>query len=329
MPRVVITDSTFAGQDIEKAVLEPAGCEVVYRPYQSEAELIELIREADGVITQFAKLTPAVIAAMKQTKVIVRNGIGYDNIDVEAARERNIPVCNIPDYCIDEVADHTLAMILALTRQVLPNALVVRNGQWKLAVLESQMRTLRQTVVGIVGFGRIGRMVVQRLRAFGGRILVFDPYVPAEAIKAGGAEPTTLDDLWAGVDLVSLHCLLNKQTRHLVNAASFGRMKRGVLFVNIGRGGLVDTDALIVALRSGQVAGAALDVLETEPMAANSPLRSMDNVLVHSHIASVSVRAMQVARETSAQIVVKALRGEELPNLVNGVASRGAGGSPA
>jgi D-3-phosphoglycerate dehydrogenase len=329
MPRVVITDSTFPSQDIEKAVLEPAGCEVVCQPAGNEAELIERTRDADGIITQFARLTPPVIAAMSRIKVIVRNGIGYDNIDVEAARERNIPVCNIPDYCIDEVADHTLAMILALTRQVLPNALAVRNGQWKLAVAESRMRTLRETTVGVVGFGRIGRHVVRRLAAFGGKVLVSDPFVKAETIRAAGAEPMPLESLWAGADLVSLHCLLNRETRHLVSAASLAKMKRGVLLVNVGRGGLVDTQALIAAVRSGHVAGAALDVLETEPMPADSPLRGMDTVLVHSHIASVSPRAMRVARETSAQIVLKALRGEELPNVVNGVGTRGAGGSPA
>ena len=140
MPKVIITDSTFPNIDPERRILEPGGCEVVLGKAGSESELIELTRDADAIITQFAKLTPAVIAAMKNVKVIVRNGIGYDNIDVEAARQHRIPVCNIPDYCIDEVADQTLAFILALTRQVVPNHDLVRAGRWGLAVREDQMK---------------------------------------------------------------------------------------------------------------------------------------------------------------------------------------------
>jgi D-3-phosphoglycerate dehydrogenase len=315
----VITDSTFPNIDPERRILEAAGCEVVLGKIGPEEELIGLTRDADGIITQFAKLTPAVLDRMKQVKVIVRNGIGYDNIDVQAARERRIPVCNIPDYCIDEVADQTLAFILALTRQVVPNDRYVRDGHWGLAVREDQMKALRDLTVGVVGFGRIGRAVVKRIQAFGSRILVADPFVAGEAIRAAGAEPATLDSLLQTSDLVTLHCFLNSQTRHLINAESLAKMKPGVLLVNVGRGGLVHSADLIAALRSGKVAGAALDVFEQEPLPSDSPLRTMANVVVASHIASVSTRAMKTARETSAHLVLKALRGEKLENVVNGV----------
>jgi D-3-phosphoglycerate dehydrogenase len=319
MPRIVITDSTFPNIDPERVILEAAGCEVVLGQRGPESALIELTRDADGIITQFAPLTANVIANMKRAKVIVRNGIGYDNIDVDAARAQRIPVCNIPDYCIDEVADQTLAFMLALTRQVLPNHQFTRDGNWGLAVAESQMRTLKEMTVGVIGYGRIGRTVVKRLLAFGGRVVVFDPFVARDAIRAGGAEPVVLEQLLAKADLITLHCLMNAQTRHLINARSLGKMKRGVLFINVGRGGLVDTEALITALRSGQVAAAGLDVFETEPLPADSPLRTMNNVVVASHLASVSARAMRVVRETSAQLVLKAIRGERLDNIVNGV----------
>jgi D-3-phosphoglycerate dehydrogenase len=286
-----------------------------------EEELISFTRDADAILTQFAKLTGNVIAQMKHVKVIVRNGIGYDNIDVEAARQHGIPVCNIPDYCIDEVADQSLAFILALTRQVLPNHNLVRDGRWGLAVREDQMKTLKEMTAGIVGFGRIGRAVVKRLVAFGGRVVVADPFVAADAIRAAGAEAVSLDELFANSDLVSLHCLLNAQTRHLINERSLAKMKRGVVFINVGRGGLVDTAALIAALNSGQVAAAGLDVFEQEPLPADSPLRLMPNVVVASHIASVSTQAMKTARDTSALLVLKALRGEKLENIVNGVLS--------
>jgi D-3-phosphoglycerate dehydrogenase len=319
MTKVVITDSTFRNIDPERRILEPAGCEVVLGRGGSEETLIELTRDADAILTQFAKLTPKVIAQMTKVKVIVRNGIGYDNIDVEAAREHGIPVCNIPDYCIDEVADQTLAFILALTRQIVPNHNLVRDGRWGLAVREDQMKALKEMTCGVVGFGRIGRAVVTRLLAFGGRVLVADPFVNAESIRAAGAEPAMLDELFATPDLVTLHSLLNAQTRHLINERTLSKMKAGVLLINVGRGGLVDTEALVTALKSGQVAAAGLDVFEPEPLPADSPLRSMDNVIVASHIASVSTRAMRVARETSAQLVLKALRGQKLDNVVNGI----------
>lgn len=316
MPKVVITDSTFPNIDPERRILEPAGCEVVLGQGGDEATLIELTHDADAIISQFAKLTPNVIAQMKRVKVIVRNGIGYDNIDVDAAKQHRIPVCNIPDYCINEVADQTLAFILALTRQVLPNHQRVRDGGWGLAVGVNQMQALAEMTVGVVGFGRIGRAVVKRLLAFGGRVLVSDPYVGDEAIRGAGAEPVTFEVLCDASELVTLHCMLNEKTRYLVNVQSLAKMKRGVLFVNVGRGGLVDTAALVAALQSGQVAAAALDVFEKEPLPADSRLRTMPNVVVASHIASVSARAMRVLRETSAQLVLQAVRGERLSNVI-------------
>src|SRR5262249_6144017 len=284
-----------------------------------ESELIKLTHDSDAIITQFAKLTPNVIGQMKKMKVIVRNGIGYDNIDVEAARQQRIPVCNIPDYCINEVADQTLAFVLALTRQLLPNHDIIRAGRWGLAVRVDQMKALAEMTVGVVGFGRIGPAVVKRLLAFAGRVVVADPYVGADTIQATGAEPTSLDDLFANSDLITLHCLLNAQTRGLINVQTLARTKRGVLLINVGRGGLVVTEALIAALTSGHVAAAGLDVFEQEPLPADSPLRAMENGVVASQIASVSARAMKILRESSAGLVLKAFRGEKLENVVNGV----------
>src|SRR3954471_21270438 len=188
MPTVVVIQSTFPTLDFERAILTPAGCEVVLGKSGTETALMDLTRDADAVIVQFAPLNAAVIDNMRRAKAIVRYGVGYDNIDVEAARRRYIPVCNVPDYGIDEVADQALALILALTRQVLPNHNLMRGGGWGLGVREHQMRTLRDMSTGVVGFGRIGRAVVQRLVAFGGRVLVADPKTGSEAIRTAGAE---------------------------------------------------------------------------------------------------------------------------------------------
>ena len=180
MPVVAVTDFTFPSLDIEEAALRPLGAELRAGQCKTSEALIPLVREADAVITQFAPLTADVIASMERAKVIVRYGIGVDNVDLDAARRRGIPVCNVPDYCIDEVADHTLAFMLAITRQVVPNALKIRDGNWGLATPLDEMRTLREQTVGIVGFGRIGREVAARLQPFKCRRLVFDPAVDAE-----------------------------------------------------------------------------------------------------------------------------------------------------
>ncbi|MDR3636501.1 MAG: NAD(P)-dependent oxidoreductase, partial [Isosphaeraceae bacterium] len=228
-------------------------------------------------------------------------------------------VCNVPDYCIDEVADHTLAFLLACTRQVVANTRYVQGGAWGLAVPLDQMRTLRDLCIGVVGFGRIGRAVAARLAPFGCRRLVYDPVVAETDVRQAGCEPTSRERLWTEADVVTLHCPSTPQTRRLLNAETLGRLKPGAIVVNLSRGDLIETPALIDALRSGHLAAAALDVCDVEPIPAESPLRSLENVVLSSHIASASVKAVRTLRETAAHLALKALRGESLPNIVNGV----------
>ncbi len=321
MPTIAITDYTFPDLSLEEAVLHPAGIKIVsFKEKRSPAELAELVRNADAVIAQFAPVNAEVVAAMTRAKAIVRYGIGYDNVDCAAARERGIPVCNIPDYCIDEVADHTLAFILAITRQVVPNALHLCAGQWGLATPVSAMSALKQLTIGIVGFGRIGREVVKRLLAFKARVLVFDPVVAAEEItKAGAVAASSFDELLAQSDIVSPHCPVNPRTKQLFNAATFAKMKAGSIFINVGRGDLADSAAVTSALQSGHLAGAALDVFDPEPIPADHSIRTMPNVILAAHIASVSPPAVRTLRETAARIALMAVRGEKLPNVVNEV----------
>jgi D-3-phosphoglycerate dehydrogenase len=317
--KVAVTDYTFPDLATEEAILRPLGAQLLGGQCKTTAALIPHVRDADAVITQFAPVNAEVIGAMQRARVIVRYGIGVDNVDLEAARERRIPVCNVPDYCIDEVADHTLAFILATTRQVFPNCLHLRGGKWGLATPLDQMRALRDLIVGLVGFGRIGREVAVRLRACKARVLVFDPLVPREQVQQVGCHPTTLDELLASSDIVSLHCPSTTKTRGMINAQTLRAMKRGAVLINLARGDLVDPAALTAALESGQLSAAALDVFSPEPIPANHPILSMPNVIVAPHVASASVRAVRTSRETVANIVVKALRGQPLPNVVNGV----------
>lgn len=317
--KTAITDYSFPDLGVEEAILRPSGTVLVTGQCKTTETLIPLVRDADAIITQFAPINREVIAAMEQARVIVRYGIGVDNVDLEAAREKGIPVCNVPDYCIDEVADQTLAFILASTRQVVANSNKVRGGQWGLAVPLNQMRALRDLTVGVVGFGRIGREVVARLRAFKCRVLVHDPVVAAGDIEQAGAVPVDLARIISDSDIVTLHCPSMAQTRGMINRDSLAKMKRGVILINVARGDLVDSAALTEALQEGQVAVAALDVFAPEPIPADHPILKLDNVIVASHIASTSVPAVRKLRETAANLALQALRGETLPNVVNGV----------
>ncbi|HYE08295.1 MAG TPA: C-terminal binding protein [Planctomycetota bacterium] len=320
MPLAVITDHTFAEVDLERAAIEAAGARCESRKQASGAELVALVAEADAVITQFARIDATVIGAMKRCRVIARYGIGVDNVDLDAAKARGIPVCNVPDYCIDEVADHALSMALSLTRRLGENSAAIRAGEWRLAVPVTAMSAMATLTVGVVGFGRIGREVAARLRAFKAKVLVHDPFAPAAAIVAAGCVPATLDELLAQSDLLTLHCPSMPSTRKLLNAGTLARCKRGVLIVNVGRGDLIDTPALVAALEGGRVGAAALDVADTEPLPAGHALARLPQVLMTSHIASVSPRAVQALREGTVAAAVRALTGKPAVNVVNGVA---------
>jgi len=320
MQRVVVTDYTFESLDIETRLLEPLGLRVIGAPRYARSELIDLLADADYVLTQFAPIDAAVIAAMRSVQVMVRYGIGVDNVDLEAARNKRIPVCNVPDYCVDEVADHTLALILAATRQVVGNARHVTEGNWGLGTPLETMHCLKTMTIGIVGFGRIGREVAARLQPFKCRVQVFDPAVGDTAVRSAGCEPADLDRLLASSDLITLHCPANQATFHLIDSRTIATMKDGAMLVNVARGTVVCTEALVEALGRKKIAFAALDVLETEPLPADHPLRTMKPVVVHSHIASASPAAVNKLRHDAAAIIARAARGQPLPNVVNGVA---------
>ncbi len=320
MSKVVVTDYPFDSLDIETELLRPLGCEIITnKVIPGPTELARLVADADHVLTVFAPLTADVVAGMKKAKVVVRYGVGVDNVDVDAARAKGIPVCNVPDYCMDEVADQALALMLAVTRQVVVHCTALRGGKWGLGVPPTAMKTLAGLTVGVVGCGRIGREVVRRLQGFKCRIVVFDPLVAAADVRKQGGEPVSLDDLFAGSDIITLHCPANAQTRRMIGREAIGRMKPSAILINVGRGSLVDPAALVEGLQSGHLGGAGLDVFDPEPLPADSPLLRMPNVIVSAHVAAVSARAIRQLRETAATIVAKSIRGEPLPNVVNGV----------
>jgi D-3-phosphoglycerate dehydrogenase len=270
---------------------------VELREYQckTEDEVVEVVRDADIVLAQWAPVKARAIQAMQRCRGIVRYGIGLDNVDLEKARERGIPVRNVPDYCLDEVADHTMALMLALQRQVSRVDRLVREGTWKITP-PLALPPMRQSVLGLVGFGRISRLVADRAKAFGMRVVGADPFVGAEEFDAEGVTGVDLPTLFSQSDIISLHCPLTDETRHTVREETLRMMKPNALLVNTSRGGLVDSGALFRALQEGRIAGAGLDVVEDEPLSPESPLLSLPNLLATSHVAwysSASVGELQ------------------------------------
>jgi D-3-phosphoglycerate dehydrogenase / 2-oxoglutarate reductase len=320
--KVVVTDYTFPSLEIEEGLLRPEGVDLIGGQCKTRDTLIAIVADADAVIIQFAPIDSHVIAAMTRCRAIVRYGIGVDNVDLDAARAKGIPVCNVPDYCIDEVADHTLAFLLSTTRQVVTNTVGVRGGKWGIAKPLEQMFALRDLTVGVVGFGRIGREVVSRLRAFKSRVLVHDPVVSASEIERSGATAVNLGELFVQSDAITLHCPSTSETRGMIDGRAFEQMRPGVILINVARGDLVDSAALVEALRTGRVSAAALDVFAPEPIPGDHPILAMDNVILTSHIASASVPAVRKLRTMAARLALSAILGEPLPTIVNGVANK-------
>jgi D-3-phosphoglycerate dehydrogenase / 2-oxoglutarate reductase len=289
-PKVVVTDYAFADLSIEKGILESAGCSVVdQKKYDGDDKLIKLVADADYALVQFAPLKEHIIKAMSKCRLIVRYGIGVDNVDLKAAAAKGIPVCNVPDFCVDEVADHTVGMILALTRKLVPCWDVIRRDKkWALPVGLTDMYVLRELTVGLVAYGKIAREVALRLKPFKCRVMVYDPMVEAAAIARDGFIPVSLEEIYRKADIVSLHCPCNEKTRFMINSDTMAQMKKGVMIVNCGRGDLIKGEDLIECLQSGQVGAVALDVTNPEPINMDSPLLQMNNVIINAHIASAS-----------------------------------------
>jgi D-3-phosphoglycerate dehydrogenase len=313
--KVLVTDYPFEHLERERAILEPLGCEVVVAPGTTEAELVAAVSDADAMLVCYAKVTAPVIeaAARAGCKVISRYGIGYDNIDVGAATANGLLVTYVPDYCIDEVADHAMALLLALGRGVHPAALATRAGEW--AVPQGAVHRLRGARLALIGVGAIGRAVIERARPFGIEVVGFDPYVRDWKLDAERAE--TLADAVGEADFISLHAPLTDETRHIIDAESIGLMRRAPVVVNTARGPLVDMDAAAEALEAGKLGGVALDVTEVEPPPADHPLRSHPRAVLTPHMGFYSVEAQAELQRRAAKEVANALQGAPPDRPVN------------
>lgn len=311
--KIVITDSGFSNIDPETAVITGAGFELSSVQCKTAEDVIAASADADGIIVQWAPITAQVIDNLSRCKVIVRYGIGVDNVDLAAAKRKGIPVCNVPDYCIDEVADHSVAIALAQARQLPQIDARIRAGTWKIHP-DRPMPSFHEMTFATAGYGRIARAVLDRAKVFGFTLAAYDPY---QTPPGDRVVPLTLDELFRQADILSLHVPLTPETKHFVSADRLAQMKSTAIVVNSARGGLIDTVALAQALRAGTIAAAGLDVFESEPLEEDHPLRKCPNALLTSHVAWYSERSVPRLQLLAAQEAVRGLRGEPLRNQVN------------
>jgi phosphoglycerate dehydrogenase-like enzyme len=310
MPRVTITTETLfhiPGPHLES--LERAGFQVAYpakHPILTEQEVIDVVGNSCATLAGSEPYTDKVLASLPRLRVISRNGVGYDRIDLAAATRCGVAVTITPDANYGSVAEHTLALLLAVSRAVVSQAIDVRQGQWRRKILVP----LRGKALGIVGLGRIGRGVAERAAAFGMTILAYEKYPAKNLQRWPYVELVDLDILLARSDFVTLHVPLSSETRGLVNRDTLARMKRGSFVINTARGGLIVEDDLIAALESGQIAGAGLDVLAQEPPPTNHPLLAMPNVIVTPHTGGTDTRSVQDMSLAAAQNIIELLRGD-------------------
>lgn len=305
---VLLTDRAWPDDVVERDVVESAGYRLVSGPADpAPAETIEALvaqHQPAAILTCWAPVSAAAIAGAAALRVVARMGVGLDNIAVDAATDHGVLVTNVPDYCVEEVSDHAVGLVLAWTRGLVIADREVRNGRWNPAA--ARLRRLSSLTCGVVGYGRIGRATATKLLALGARVVASDPFAPPDEC---GVPMVELDELLASSDVIVLHAPLTDATYHLIGARELALTRKGALLVNVSRGGLVDSEALAESLRAGHLGGAGLDVLESEP-SVPADLLAHPSVMITPHIAFSSDVSVVELRRSAAEEVVRVLRGE-------------------
>lgn len=311
----LVTDYAWPSLDPERAILGEAGLELLVAETGDEDELVELAVDAEAILTNWKKVPARVLERATRCATVARYGVGIDNIDVAAATELGIVVTNVPDYCIDEVAEHTLALLLALGRRIVAFAEQTRSGGW-----DNQgggvLRRQRGRTLGLVGYGRIARAVAARARGLGFVVLAWSPRL-APGIHDGVEGVGSIDELLARSDAVSLHAPLTEETRRMIGREQLARMRPDALLINTARGALIDEEALHDALVGGAIGGAGLDVMSEEPPPVDHPLRSTPGVVMTPHAAFYSVESIEELQQKTAANVIAVLAGTAVPTIVN------------
>jgi D-3-phosphoglycerate dehydrogenase / 2-oxoglutarate reductase len=314
--KVVVTDFEYKSLAIEQEVIEKAGAAFFPAQCKTEEEVIEACKDAVGIINQYAPITRKVIESLPSLKVIARYGVGVNTIDVDAATEHGVYVANVTDYCMDEVADHALSLILASARKVVQLNQAVKNGVWDYKVGTPIFR-LKGRVLGLVGFGRIPQNLAKKASALGLELVVYDPFIPAEVVQEYNAKLVSLNELMEMSDFISVHTPLMKETEGLLSDEQFAHAKKEAFIINTSRGPVIDEQALVRALQEGKIAGAGLDVIEQEPIDPNNPLLTMDNVILNPHVAWYSEESQAELKRKTAENVADVLAGGSPTYLYN------------
>lgn len=312
---VAVSDSVFPNLDPAREVLSKIGAELRLANKSTPEAILQVASGADALLVTYAKITGDMIQQMKRCRIISRFGIGVDNVDIPAASQAGIVVTKVPDYCMDEVSDHTMALLLALVRKIPFANSLVHAGRWDMPAVVPIHR-MRGSVLGLVGFGRIPQLVAPKARAFGMKVVAYDPYIPQDVMTRAGVEKAEFAELVRVSDYVSIHSPLVPETHHLFNAEVFSRMKPTAYLVNTARGPIVDEVALGHALDARQLAGAALDVLSQEPP-AGSPLFGRPNVILTPHTSFYSVESLVELQVKAAEEVVRVMTKQAPRNPVN------------
>jgi D-3-phosphoglycerate dehydrogenase len=311
--QVVITDCDHGSIEEEKEEFGQIGAELILAQVQKEEDLIRVCKEADGVVNQYALLTRRVLENLPKCKVVSRYGVGVDSVDLKAATDFGIIVANVPDYCMDEVANQTISLILTLIRKTALFDQKVKSGEWDFR-LGIPIYRIKGKTLGLVGCGKVGLEVGKRMSAFGVKLIAFDPYL--EKVSEG-IELKDFDTILKESDFISIHCPLNDSTRHLIGDEAFKKMEKKPIIINTSRGPIVDEGALIQALEQGLISGAGLDVLEKEPPDAQNPLLKMENVILSPHVGFYSEESISELKRRTAKNVVDVLRGRWPVSVVN------------
>lgn len=313
---VLVTDYAWPSLDIERRILAEVNCDLVAAETGEPDEVVELASGSDAIMTNWKRVPPEALDSASNCVIVARYGVGLDNIPVARATELGIVVANVPDFCLNEVSDHTMALLLACARRVVLFARATRQGSWDFSAGQG-IRRLRGETLGLVGYGNIARSVVPKAHAFGLHVLVYTPRLPRGRVADGSEATDDLGELLAQADYVSIHAPASPDTEGLFGAREFAQMKPTAFLINTSRGALIEEAALVSALDEGRIAGAALDVLSSEPPPPGHPLLSRDDVIVTPHTAFYSLSAIEELQTKTAQNVVAALQGKVPTTIVN------------
>ncbi len=314
--KALITDYTWPSVDIEKGLLKEAGVETIVAPATDKDTLIDLSSDVDAIMFCFAHITQDILNNATKCKIAARYGVGLDNIDIDTCTKLGIVVTSVPDYCISEVSDHVFAMLLTLNRRIVQHNNSVRALGWSSVSLNSHIIRTSESIIGIIGFGRIGREVARKARTFGMQILTYDPILEI-GTAVDGAKVVTMEQLLKESDFVTLHIPLNSSTYKIIGATQLESMKQTAILINCSRAGIIDEKALVQQLNTGKLGGVGLDVVEDMSLNTLQPLLNMDNVIITPHTAFFSQHSVRELQRKTALSVTTLLAGKVPTNLVN------------